>query len=142
MVPNDTSHSSALCWDCARACGDGNCEWADRLSPVPGCYLDDFSGRVLYCPKFIPGHCAQDLTDEQYDNEHTNDFLIIGFSQTFCRPRKLTGEYSLYSCPMCGAKFGASVCHCPNCDVSLLWQYYSVHQDYKKLRRIQAGKEK
>lgn len=140
-VSGDSFQSSALCWDCARACGDGNCSWADALESIPDTKIDSLSGRVLYCPKFVPGNSSQDLTEEQWEDDHSNDFEVIGTRRAFCRPKRLAAYSSVHSCPICEAKFDYGKERCPSCGVRLIWQYYQQRQDYRSMRNIQKGKD-
>lgn len=136
---DETYYSSSLCWDCARACGNANCEWADSLDPVPGWVLDPPSNRVLHCPKFIPGSYSADIHEDHWYNTHNNDPSVIGTKRTFCRPRREPDDVVTYSCPICGSKFNLRPSSCPVCRVQFLWSTYTVPRDYAALRSIQNG---
>ena len=61
-----TPESKQLCWNCKKANGSGNCEWANSLQPVPGWSAEEAPARattkgggvwyaIYGCPKFAKG---------------------------------------------------------------------------------------
>lgn len=132
---NDAANASfrcapTLCWDCARASGGGNCDWADALKPIPDWVTESLSTSVshsvLYCPKFVRGRCSSELTDEQLEDNYTNDVGVVGSNNTICRPGVSTSKVSgyRYTCPMCNTVFGFKTSKCPMCGVNLLWHSF------------------
>lgn len=138
----DAHYSSTLCWDCARACGSAGCPWADSLKPVPDWVIDKNSGRVMYCPSFIPGSCSSELSSKELDNLYSNDYRLIGTEHAFCRPQKIPSKaLNTCICPVCYNEFSDRRRSCSVCSINFLYPLYSHNYNHIELRNIQKGGE-
>lgn len=120
MTEATTYRTDSLCWECARACGGGNCPWADSLKPVQGWKIlarespiaRTFGVIVVYCPRFIKGRNLNDVTPEQLQSFSTN------CKKSVCRlivMHDKENDNRLYKCPKCDEVYDSRVSKCKKC---------------------------